>query len=249
MRLKDKIAIITGSATGIGYAVAEGYLKEGAKVVVCGLTIEDATNATNKLLEKYSNDNILTIKVDVTSTEEIIEMVKKTIEKWGRIDILVNNAGIVQTKSIMEMTDDDYEIVMNVNATGTFRCTREVAKEMVKTGGGSIINTSSMVGIYGGTYQTAYTASKYAINGITETCAKELGSYNIRVNAIAPGVIETNMVKESVSNELKDKLKMMTPLRKVGRPEDLQGIYTYLASDESTFTTGAIISVDGGLIM
>lgn len=249
MRLKDKVAIVTGGSTGIGFGICEAYVKEGAKVAICGLTIESANEAAQKIKNKYIEADVLPIKADITKTEEVIKMINDVINKWQRIDILVNNAGVVQTKSILEMTDEDFEFVMDVNSTGTFRCTREVAKEMIKTGGGSIINTSSMIGLYGGIYQTAYTASKYAINGITETCAKELGSHNIRVNAVAPGVIETDMVKDSVTNEMKAKLTMMTPLRKTGTPEDLKGIYVYLASDESSFTTGTIVSVDGGLIM
>lgn len=249
MRLENKVAIITGSSTGIGLAVAKAYAKEGAKVAVCGQSIESANNAIELIKEIVPDAKLLAIKVDVTKKDEIIDMVNEVIQEWNKIDILVNNAGVVQTKSILEMTDEDYEYVMNVNATGTFRCIREVAKKMIETGGGSIINTSSMIGLYGGIFQTAYTASKYAINGITENCAKELGKYNIRVNAVAPGVIDTDMTKDNVTDEIKQKLTMMTPLRKIGKPEELQGIYVYLASDEASFTNGTIVSVDGGLIM
>lgn len=248
MRLKNKVAIVTGSSGGIGYAVAEGYLKEGAKVAIIGLTDETVKKAVNELKKTYSSENIFGIKVDVRNTDEVNKMADSVFKKWGHIDILVNNAGICHTKSILETTDEEYENVLNVNTTGTFRCIRAVAKYMIKTGG-SIINTSSMVGLYGGIYQTAYTASKYAINGITETCAKELGRYKIRVNAVAPGIIKTDMVKENVSAEVENKLVQMAPLGRVGIPTDLQGIYTYLASDEAMYTTGTIVSVDGGLIM
>lgn len=248
MKLENKVAIITGANTGIGFAVSEAYIREGAKIVLTGTTIEGAEEAKNKILTKYPNGDILALKVDVTKTDDVINMVERTIEKYNGIDILVNNAGVALTRSILEMTDEEYEYVMNVNAFGTVRCIREVAKYM-KNNGGSIINTSSMVGLYGGIYQTAYTASKYAINGITETCAKELGQYKIRVNAVAPGIIQTDMVKEQVTEEVKTKLIHMAPLGRVGTPEDLQGIYVYLASDESLYTTGSIISVDGGLIM
>lgn len=248
MRLENKVAIVTGGSTGIGYAVCEGYAKEGAKVAVCGLTMDSAKEAVKKIQFIYPNADLLAVKVDVTSSKEVKKMVDDVIKKWGKIDILVNNAGIVQVKSILEMTDEDYNVVMDVNATGTFRCIREAGKYMTENGG-SIINTSSMVGLYGGAYQTAYTASKYAINGITETCAKELGRFNIRVNAVAPGMIETDMVKDSVNDETKSKLIAMAPLKRIGKPEDLTGIYIHLASDESLFTTGTIVSVDGGLIM
>ena len=248
MKLKNKVAIVTGGTSGIGYAVVEAYLEEGAKVAVCGFTEQMANEAVEELKKKYSSDNIFGIKVDVTKTKEVDNMAYEVHKKWGKIDILVNNAGICQTKSILEMTDEDYESVMNVNTTGTFRCIRAVGKYMKETGG-TIINTSSMVGLYGGIYQTAYTASKYAINGITETCAKELGPFNIRVNAVAPGMIETNMVKDNVTGAVKERLIAMAPLRRIGKPDDLKGIYVHLASDESSFTTGTIVSVDGGLIM
>ena len=248
MKLKNKVAIITGSSGGIGLAVAEAYIKEGAKVAICGLSESKLKSAHSYLSKKYPNALILSMKCDVGKTKDVNDLADKVFKKWGRIDILVNNAGICQTKSILETTDEEYENVMNINTTGTFRCIRAIGKYMVKTGG-SIINTSSMVGLYGGIYQTAYTASKYAINGITETCAKELGRYKIRVNAVAPGIIKTDMVKENVSEEVENKLIQMAPLGRVGVPEDLQGIYVYLASDDSTYTTGTIISVDGGLIM
>lgn len=250
MRLEDKVAIVTGSSTGIGLAVAKAYALNGAKVAVCGINNDEIKEAIKTIEQNVGQCELLGINVDVRSTEAVKKMVEVVIEKWGKIDILVNNAGICQTKSILEMTDEDYENVMNVNATGTFRCIREAVKYMKNNkDGGSIINTSSMIGLYGGIYQIAYTASKYAINGITETCAKELGMYNIRVNAVAPGVIETDMVKESVNDETKKRLIQMAPLKRVGRPEDLEGIYVHLASDESSFTTGTIVSVDGGLIM
>lgn len=248
MKLKDKVAIVTGGNSGIGLAISEAYVKEGAKVAICGYNQEKVESAIKKIKDKYSDADIIGLKVNVRSTDDVNKMADEVFNKWGHIDILVNNAGVCQTKSILEMTDEDYESVLDTNTTGTFRCIRAVGKYMVKTGG-SIINTSSMVGLYGGIYQTAYTASKYAINGITETCAKELGQFNIRVNAVAPGIIITDMVKENVTDEVKAKLVQMAPLKRVGKPEDLQGIYVHLASDESSYTTGTIISVDGGLIM
>ncbi|MDO5568640.1 MAG: SDR family oxidoreductase [bacterium] len=244
-KLENKVAIVTGGAKGIGFAIAEAYLEEGAYVVICDLTDELLNNAKEKL---NNNDRLLTIRTDVTSSSDVRNMVEQVIDKYKKIDILVNNAGIVQAKSILETTDEEYERVLNVNATGTFRCIREVGKHMIKNGG-SIINTSSMISLYGGVMQVAYTASKFAINGITETCAKELGRYNIRVNAVAPGIIETDMVRDNVADEVKQKLIHAAPLGRVGTPEDLKGIYVHLASNESLYTTGAIISVDGGLIM
>jgi len=247
MRLKDKVAIVTGGSRGIGFAVVENFLKEGAKVAICGSKIASAENAIMKLKETYKEEDMLAIGVNMTNTEEIVAMVEQVISRWGKIDILVNNAGITAAKSLFETTDEDFRTMLEINVEGMFRCTREVAKYM-KDGGGSIINTSSMVGLYGAPRQSAYTASKFAVNGLTKSCAKELGPYQIRVNAVAPGVVETDMMKESVSEEMKQGLIRMTPLRKVATIEDLAGAYVYLASDESKFTTGTIISVDGGFV-
>lgn len=249
MKLKDKIAIITGASRGIGFAVAEAFLKEGAKITLCGSKLSSAQKATDKLLKIYPHADILPIGVSMTNTDEISEMVKATVAKWGRIDILVNNAGITTTKSILEMTDDDFESVLDINLVGPFKCTREVAKVMKENGGGSIINTSSMVGSYGGKMQTAYASSKFGINGLTKSCAKELGQYNIRVNAVAPGVVGTDMVAASVTDRMMAGLMAVTPLGRMADPKELAGAYVYLASDEASFTTGTILHVDGGIVM
>ena len=249
MRLKDKVAIITGSSTtGIGYAVAKSFVKEGAKVVICGSREEDTMDAKNRMAMECPNAEFLAIKVDVTKTEDVENLFKKTYEKWGKIDILVNNAGIAPAKPIENMSDSDFEIVMNVNTFGTFRCTREAVKYM-KENGGSIINTGSFVGIYGSPNQVAYSASKAAINGMTKSNAKELGKYKIRVNTIAPGVVMTDMVKDNCDDATIQRLNMMTPLGRGATTDDLVGMYVHLASDESVFTTGTIINIDGGLVM
>lgn len=248
MKLENKVAIVTGATSGIGLGVVKEFVKEGAKVVICGITEEEAQNAYNEVLNEVPNAELLPIKVDVSSNEEIVNVVNKTIEKWGKIDVLVNNAGITQAAPLTDTTEEMYEKVMKINTTGTVNMTREVVKHMSKNGG-SIINTSSIVGIYGGTMQTGYTASKFAINGLTKGWAKELGRMNIRVNAVAPGVIETNMVKEHVRDEMKQKMLMMIPLGRTGQVEDLTKLYLYLASDDSKYTTGSIINVDGGLLM
>lgn len=249
MRLKDKVAIITGSSTtGIGYAVAKSYVNEGAKVVICGSKEEDTLNAKKRMETECPNADFLAIKVDVTKIEDVENLFKKTYEKWGKIDILVNNAGIAPAKPIENMSDSDFELVMNINAFGTFRCTREAIKYM-KENGGSIINTGSIVGIYGSPHQAAYTASKAAINGLTKSNAKELGKYKIRVNTIAPGVVMTDMVKDNCDDTTIQRLNMMTPLGRGATTEDLVGMYIHLASDESVFTTGTIINIDGGLVM
>ncbi|MEA4854154.1 MAG: SDR family NAD(P)-dependent oxidoreductase [Christensenella sp.] len=248
MRLENKIAVITGASRGIGFSVAEAFIREGAKVALCGSRPESAEKAAFQLLERYPHAAILPIGVDVTNGGAIREMVSFVVQKWGYIDILVNNAGVTSTKQIFDMTDEDFDRVIRINLSGPFKCTREVAKIM-RQHGGSIINTSSMVGTYGGRMQTAYSSSKFGINGLTKSCAKELGAYGIRVNAVAPGVVATDMMKHSVTDQMLDGLKHMTPLGRAAGPDELAGAYVYLASEEASFTTGTIIHVDGGIVM
>ena len=249
MRLENKVAIITGASRGIGFAIAEAFVREGAKVAVCGSRLSSAEKAVSILREKYPQAEILPIGVNVNDTEEIKSMVSAVVDKWGRVDALVNNAGVTSTKSILEMTDEDFTSVIDINLVGPFKIIREVAKVMRDNGGGSIINTSSMVGSYGGKMQTAYSSSKFGINGLTKSCAKELGQYNIRVNAVAPGAVATDMAKEFTSDKMRQFLAMMTPLGRMAEPDELAGAYVYLASDEATFTTGTIVNVDGGIVM
>lgn len=249
MRLENKVAIITGASRGIGFAIAEAFVREGAKVAVCGSRLSSAEKAVSILREKYPQAEMLPIGVNVNDTEEIKNMVSAVVDKWGRVDALVNNAGVTSTKSILEMTDEDFTSVIDINLVGPFKIIREVAKVMRDNGGGSIINTSSMVGSYGGKMQTAYSSSKFGINGLTKSCAKELGQYNIRVNAVAPGAVATDMAKEFTSDKMRQFLAMMTPLGRMAEPDELAGAYVYLASDEATFTTGTIVNVDGGIVM
>ncbi len=250
MKLEGKVALITGSTRGIGYAVASLFLKEGANVAICGSKEENAIHAIEKLKEeiKIEENQVLPIGVNLKDTQSIQTMVEKVIQKWGKIDILVNNAGITSEKSLLDSNDEDFYEMFEVNVFGLLKTTREVVKYMKETGG-SIINTSSMVGINGGRNQVSYAASKFAVNGITKSLAKELGPYQIRVNAIAPGVVGTDMMRETVTEEMKQRLIQMTPLKKMAEPKDLAGAYLYLASEEANFTTGTIIQVDGGLVM
>lgn len=249
MRLNGKVAIITGASRGIGFAIAEAFVREGAKVALCGSRSSSAEKAVSILKERYPGAEMLPIGVNVTDSEEIGRMVSTVVSKWGRIDALVNNAGVTSTKSILEMTDEDFTSVIDINLVGPFKIIREVAKVMKDNGGGSIVNTSSMVGSYGGKMQTAYSSSKFGINGLTKSCAKELGQFNIRVNAVAPGAVATDMAKEFTSEKMRQYLSMMTPLGRMAEPDELAGAYVYLASDESTFTTGTIVNVDGGIVM
>lgn len=248
MRLKGKVTMVTGSSRGIGFGIAEGFAREGANVVICGSNAESTAKGIENLKAKYPNVDVFGVAINIGDTDSIKAAFKEVVDHYGKLDVLVNNAGIVLTKSILEMTDEDWDKIMMINATGTFKCSREAALYM-KDNGGSIINTSSMNGIYGSPYQSAYSASKAAIIGLTKALAKELGPMKIRVNAIAPGMIGTDMVKESVTPEIKARLLAMTPVRRMGEIEDLQGICNLLASDEGSFMTATVTSVDGGLMM
>lgn len=247
--LEGKVAIITGSSKGIGKSIAHLFLRAGAKVFICGSSSEHVEETIKEFASLgFKNENMLGMGFDISDSDKIKECVDKVISTWGKIDILVNNAGITSNESLLNSTDEGFERMYNINVFGAVKMTREVVKYMKETGG-SIINTSSMVGINGGKNQSAYASSKFAINGLTVSWAKELGEYNIRVNAVAPGVVETDMMKNAVTPEMKKVLIGMTPLKRMASPADISGIYLYLASDMSTFTTGAIIKVDGGLLM
>ena len=248
MLLEGKVAIVTGASRGIGFAVAKAYACEGARVAVCGSREETAQKAVQELQKLCPGAQLLPVGVDVSDADAIRAMVARVMERWGKIDILVNNAGITGAKPIFDMTDEDFESMIDINLTGPFKCTREVAKVMKQTGG-CIINTSSLVGTYASRMQTAYVASKFGINGLTKACARELGPYGIRVNAVAPGVVQTDMVAQSADGQMLAALKGMTPLGRVAQPDELAGAYVYLASDAASFTTGAILAVDGGIVM
>lgn len=249
MRLDGKVAIVTGASRGIGFAIAEMFVREGAKVVICGSRPESAERAVRTILDKVPGANVMGEGFDINDTTQIRRMIDRVVSKWGRIDVLVNNAGITSTKSIFDMSDDDFTSVIDINLVGPFKMIREVARVMKDGGGGSIINTSSMVGTYGGRMQTAYSSSKFGINGLTKSCAKELGQFGIRVNAVAPGAVETDMAKEFTDERTRQFLTMITPLGRMAEPRELAGAYVYLASDESSFTTGTIVNVDGGIVM
>ena len=249
MNLEDKVAIITGSTRGIGNSIAKLFLENKAKVVICGSTKENAEKAVSKMKEELNltDDNIMGIGLNMKDSSSMKSSVDEVIKKWKKIDVLVNNAGITSNVSLLDSTDEDFMEMFQINFFGVVSLTREVVKHMKETGG-SIINTSSMVANFGARNQAAYASSKFAINGLTKSLAKELGMYNIRVNAVAPGVVATDMMS-IVTEEMKQGLLRMTPLNRMAEPTDLAGAYLYLASDLSKFTTGTIIQVDGGLVM
>ncbi len=244
MRLKNKVAIITGGSRGIGYATADRFLEEGARVIITASTQESADRAVKKLQEKYPNSVIAGISPNLGSLESVREEFKKAVKEYGCIDILVNNAGISESTPFMQYTEETFDKVMDLNVKGVFNATRVASECMVAKGSGVILSTSSMVSISGQPSGFAYPASKFAVNGLTVSLARELGPKGIRVNAVAPGITETYMMK-AVPKEVIEPLINTIPLRRLGQPEDIANAFVFLASDEASYITGVILSVDG----
>ena len=247
MRLKNKVIIVTGASRGIGYAVADKALSEGGTVIVCASNQNNADKAVLSLKKSHPSSDILGVGVDNHNTKEIEKAIELIDLTFGKIDVLINNAGITASTPFLQMSEEEFSNMMEVNLMGVFRWCKAVVP-LMKENGGSIINTSSMVGTYGTSSGCHYATSKSAVNGLSKSLAKELGKYNIRVNCVAPGVTKTDMVS-SIPDNFLNSLAGMTPLNRVSKPEELAGAYIYLASDESSFVTGTIIHVDGGLIM
>jgi 3-oxoacyl-[acyl-carrier protein] reductase len=245
-KLENKVAVITGGAQGIGKAAVKRFAEEGAIVVIWDVNEDKASATINEL--KSISDKIEFQKVNVTSIDSVIEAAKQIAVKHKKIDILINNAGITRDSSFLKMTSEQWQQVIDVNLTGVFNCTKAVAPFMVENKYGKIVNTSSVVGLYGNFGQTNYVATKSGIIGMTKVWARELGRKGINVNAVAPGFIATDMV-ETIPEKVIDSLKEKTPLGKLGEPEDIANAYLFLVSDESKFITGAVLSVDGGLVL
>lgn len=237
MRLKDKVALITGGSRGLGQAMAERFANEGAKVVALDL---------GEL--SYSHDNVEFMPLNVTNTLECELVFKKIVEKYGRIDILVNNAGITQDSLTRKMSDDQWNKVIDVNLKGVFNLTRYVGPYMAEQGFGSIINISSVVGVYGNIGQANYAATKAGVLGLTMSWAKEFAmkGAQVRVNAIAPGYTLTDILK-TVPQDLLDKFAAQTMLKRLGQPHEIADVALFLASDESSYLTGQTLQVDGGM--
>jgi len=245
-RLENKVAIITGGAQGIGKATVKRFAEEGAAVIIWDVN-EEKVNLTISNLESISN-KIEFQKVDVTNLDSITAAAAKIVEKHKKIDILINNAGITRDASLLKMTTEQWKQVVDVNLTGVFNCTKAVASIMVENKSGKIVNTSSVVGLYGNFGQTNYVATKSGIIGMTKVWARELGRKGINVNAVAPGFIATEMV-ETVPEKVIEMLKEKTPLGKLGDPEDIANAYLFLVSVEAKYITGTVLSVDGGLVL
>jgi len=244
MRLQNKVAIITGGSRGIGYATAEAFLREGATVIVAASSQPNAEKAVEKLKETYPQGKVAGISPDLGSLESVRAAFQSVVDTYGRIDILVNNAGVSESTPFLSYTEETFDKVMDLNVKGVFNATRIAAEHMETQGEGVILTTSSMVSISGQPSGFAYPASKFAVNGLTISLARELGPKGIRVNAVAPGITETDMMK-AVPKEVIDPMIARIPLRRLGQPEDIANAFVFLASQEASYITGVILSVDG----
>lgn len=248
MKLKGEKAVITGGASGIGKAIAALFLKEGADIAIIDINESQGLSTKRELEEFFPASHIAFFKNDVTNFLTTKDVFDKIVKELGSIDILVNNAGITRDALLQNMTPKDWQDVLDVNLTGVFNCGKMASDYMVKQGFGVIINISSVVAIYGNIGQTNYAATKAGVIGITKTWAKELGIKGVRCNAIAPGFIATEMtlkVPEKILNLIIEK----TPIKRVGTPDDIAYACLFLASKEASFINGAVISVDGGLVL
>ncbi len=242
--LKDQIVIVTGAAAGIGLATARRFAQEGCRV------------ASWDVKEGEAQPGGIFQKVDVTSSASVGAAVDAVVAKWGGLRVLVNNAGILRDGMLIKykegvfagmMSDEQFDAVISVNLKGVFTCTRAVVPHMIQGGGGAILNASSVVGLYGNFGQTNYVAAKAGVIGMTKVWARELGKHQIRVNAIAPGFIATDMVRQ-MPEKAQQAMVGHTPLGRVGEPEDIANAYVFLASNQASFITGAVLSVDGGAV-
>jgi len=244
--LKGKVAIVTGGAQGIGKSIGIQLALAGANVVIADVMEEKAKSTAEEISQ--SGNEAIYVGVDVSSLSSVEEMVKKTLDKFGRIDILVNNAGVTRDALIMRMKEEDWDLVLDINLKGAFNCIKIVSPVMMKQKSGKIVNIASIVGINGNAGQANYSASKGGLIALTKTCAKELASRQINVNAVAPGFIQTSMT-ERLPAEVKEKLSSQIPLGKIGKPEDVASAVLFLVSEECSYITGEVIKVDGGMAM
>jgi 3-oxoacyl-[acyl-carrier protein] reductase len=252
--LRGKVVVVTGGASGIGRATALRFGEEG-----CCVAVWDRIAADEGLAREITahGGECLCADVDVTKASAVKAAVAAVIRRWARIDVLINNAGVTHDALLVkwkgddspgEMSDEAFDQVLDVNLRGVFVCTRAVVPHMIAGGGGAVLNASSIVGVYGNVGQTNYAASKAAVIGMTRTWARELGRHNIRVNAVAPGVIATGMV-ETIPDKVRQRLVEGTPLGRMGDPRDVAEAYVWLASEAASFVHGAVLSVDGGLVI
>ena len=246
-RLRDKVAIITGASRGIGREIAILFAREGARLTVTARDQGLLKSLSDEIRSQGLPEPFL-FALDVRDAEKVEEMTDKTLDKYGRVDILVNNAGITRDGLLLRMSDADWDEVLDTNLKGAFICMRSVAKPMMRQRAGRIINMASVIGLAGNAGQANYAASKAGIIALTKSVAKELGSRNILINAIAPGFIETDMT-QVLGDDVKDTILKSIPVGFLGKPLDVAKTALFLASDESRFITGQVITVDGGMVM
>ena len=246
MRLKGKVSIITGGASGIGKATVLKFAQEGAIVAVCDLNQETIDATVNEV--KAAGGEAVGYIVNVTNKSQINDMVADVKARFGRIDVLVNNAGIVQDAQLTKMTDEQFDLVIDINLRGVYNCAKAVVDTMVAQNNGVILNASSVVGVYGNFGQTNYAATKFGVIGFVKTWAKELGKKGIRANAVCPGFVATPILKampEKVIQAMEDRV----PMKRMAQPEEIANLYAFLASDEASYINGAAIEITGGLTL
>jgi len=251
MRVKDKVTLITGGAAGIGLATAERFAEEGAMVVICDVN-QEAGDAVIKRLGADSSFH----KVDVRDRKAVGNWVQEVLSRYGCVDVLVNNAGILRDsllvkmkngEVIKQMTEAEFDLVIAINLKGVFNCTQAVAPAMIRQGRGVILNATSVAGMDGNVGQTNYIATKSGVIGMTKVWARELGRYNIRVNAVAPGFTETEIL-HSMPAQILEGMRARTPLGRLGQPREIANAYLFLASDEASLITGTVLRVDGRIV-
>lgn len=242
--LNEKVAVVTGGTRGIGFATVKKFLENGAKVVLLGSKKESVDKAIEELKainENYEIDGAWPCLTDLSSVKECFSEI---VNKYGKIDILVNNAGMSAMDKIYDYKEEDFKKIIDLNVNAVFNCSQAIVSYMKENGGGVILNTSSMVSIYGQPSGCGYPASKFAVNGLTKSLARELGKDNIRVNAVAPGVTLTDMMKNVPDSVIEPIIKGI-PLGRIGTPEDIANAFLFLASDMASYITGVVLSVDG----
>lgn len=246
--INNKVVIVTGGTRGIGFATVKAFLDNGAKVALCGSRENTVNKALTELKAMSSNYKVLGFYPDLLKISEIESMMDEIENKWGKIDILINNAGISDNVSIYAQDDKHFEKVIDINVKAVFNCTKIAAEKMRKNKYGVILNTSSIVSINGQKTGVGYPTSKFAVNGITKSLARELGKDGIRVNAVAPGIIATDMVAALDQNMIKA-MEANVPVGRLGEPEDIANAFLFLASDMASYISGAILSVDGATVI
>ena len=247
LSLSGRVAIVTGAARGIGKAIATTLAERGADVVVVDLRKEMAEETASEIAAQTGQD-VIALNADVSNQESVKAMIKAALDKFGKVDILVNNAGITRDGLIMRMSEADFDMVIGINLKGAFNCAQALVRPMMKAHYGRIINISSVSGITGQAGQTNYSSSKAGLIGFTKALAKEVGSRNITVNAVAPGFIETVLTHE-LPEEIRDISLKLTPMGRFGQPQDIANAVAFLAAEESSFITGVTLQVDGGMLM